>query len=280
MAFSVWLLLGGSVAYWGLQLFARPLPMPGSVLSAGDSRATQVDLSRLLGVTAPDAAPEPEAAPSTRLRLLGVVAPKSAKAAEAGEGVAVIEVDGVARTVRVGAVVDGELRLLRVDARTASLGRMGQAPAQVLQMSAPPAAATGSLPPAAPSPVCWAATRRVPWHSRRRPWRRPRSTACRWRLRGRSSATKGSLTSAERGGQALSAQRRDVGAVLGPHRRRASATSCRSVSRAAAARIMGQASAAPVPSALSMPSSNSAEAWKRANASSRPRCTWLRQNTA
>lgn len=153
MAFSVWLLLGGSVAYWSLQLLARPLAMPASVMPAGDARPAQVDLGRLLGVTAPEAAPEPEVAPSTRLRLLGVVAPKSARAAEAGEGVALIEVDGVPRTVRVGAVVDGELRLLRVDARSASLGRVGQAPSQVLEIAPPSAPVTGSLPPAVPSPV-------------------------------------------------------------------------------------------------------------------------------
>jgi len=153
MSFTVWLLLGGSVAYWSLQLFARPLPMPASVLPAGESRGGSIDLSRLLGVTAPDAVPEPAAPVSTRLRLLGVVAPKNAKAAEAGEGVALIEVDGVARTVRVGAVVDGELRLLRVDARSASLGRLGQPASQVLQISPQAAPATGSLPTAAPSTV-------------------------------------------------------------------------------------------------------------------------------
>ena len=153
MAFWVWLLLGGSVAYWGLQLFARPLPMPASVMPAGEAQAGPVDLGRLLGVTATEAAPEPEVAPSTRLRLLGVVAPKNARAAEAGEGVALIEVDGVARTVRVGAVVDGELRLLRVDARSAGLGLLGQAPVQVLQISPPAAPSTGSLAAATPSPV-------------------------------------------------------------------------------------------------------------------------------
>lgn len=153
MAFWVWLLLGGTVAYWGVQLFARPLAMPASVLPASDVRAGPIDLGRLLGVTAPEAAPEPELAPSTRLRLVGVVAPKSARAAEAGEGVALIEVDGVTRTVRVGAVVDGELRLLRVDARSAGLGRFGEAPVQVLEMSPPAAAATGALMAATPSPV-------------------------------------------------------------------------------------------------------------------------------
>lgn len=154
MAFSVWLLLGGSVAYWGLQLFARPLPMPASVLPAGETQSGPVDLGRLLGVVVPDAAPAAaEVAVSSRLRLLGVVAPKNARAAEAGEGVALIDVDGVPRTVRVGAVVDGELRLLRVDARSASLGLAGQAPSQVLQLSPPPAPMTGALPAAAPSPV-------------------------------------------------------------------------------------------------------------------------------
>lgn len=153
MAFSVWLLLGGSVAYWGLQLFARPLPMPSSVTPAGEGRSGAVDLSRLLGVTPQEATSEPEVAASTRLRLIGVVAPKSAKAAEAGEGVDLIEVDGVARTVRVGAIVDGDLRLLRVDARSASLGLSGQSAVQVLQISPPAAPATGSLPPAQPSNV-------------------------------------------------------------------------------------------------------------------------------
>ncbi|HEY1129381.1 MAG TPA: hypothetical protein VGF12_08265, partial [Roseateles sp.] len=153
MAFSAWLLLGGSVAYWGLQLFARPLATPASVLPAGEARSARVDLSRLLGATASDAVPAPDVAVSTRLRLLGVVAPKSARAAEAGEGVALIEVDGVARTVRVGAIVDGELRLLRVDARSASLGLTGQTPVQVLEISPPAEPATGALPPAAPSPV-------------------------------------------------------------------------------------------------------------------------------
>ncbi len=153
MAFSVWLLLGGSVAYWGLQMLARPLPMPASVLPAGEARAAQVDLGRLLGVTPAEVAPEAAAAPSTRLRLLGVVAPKNARAADAGEGVALIEVDGVARTVRVGALVDGDLRLLRVDVRSASLGLVGQAPIQVLQISPPAAPSTGALPAAMPSQV-------------------------------------------------------------------------------------------------------------------------------
>lgn len=151
--FSVWLLLGGSVVFWGLQLLARPLAMPASALPAADRQTAPVDLSRLLGSAAAEPAAEAQVATSTRLRLVGVVAPKDARAADAGEGVALIEVDGVTRTVRVGAVVDGELRLLRVGTRTASLGVAGQAPTQVLEIAPPAAPMTGSLPPATPSPV-------------------------------------------------------------------------------------------------------------------------------
>jgi hypothetical protein len=152
-AFSVWLLLGGSVAYWGLQLLDRPVPTPASVAPATELSSTQVDLSRLLGVVAAEPVAAPQVAPSSQLRLLGVVAPRNPRAAAAGEGVALIEVDGVPRTVRVGAVVDGELRLLRVDARSASLGRLGEAASQVLEIIPPPPPTTGTLQPAAPSPV-------------------------------------------------------------------------------------------------------------------------------
>lgn len=153
LSFSVWLLLGASLAYWGLQLIARPLPLPAMTLQAGDGRGGAVDFARLLGVTPAAAAAEPEPMPQTRLRLLGVVAPRSERAAAAGEGVALIEVDGVARTVRVGAAVDGELALLRVDARSASLGRSGQPPSMVLEISPTAPPATGTLAPAAPSNV-------------------------------------------------------------------------------------------------------------------------------
>jgi general secretion pathway protein C len=93
-------------------------------------------------------------APATedRFKLLGVVAPRSALAAQAGEGVALIAVDGVARTVRVGAAVDGDLRLLAVNARSAALGQAGVVSLN-LQLTAPPPASTGALAPAAPSPT-------------------------------------------------------------------------------------------------------------------------------
>lgn len=153
MTFIVWTLLGASSVYWLLLAVAQPLATPSHALAATDSQPVRADLTRLLGATpvAQDPAQEENAAASSRLRLVGVVAPKSDRAARAGEGVALIDVDGVVRTVRVGAKVDGELRLLRVDARSASLGVDAQSPTQVLQMQAQPVAATGNLAPAAPS---------------------------------------------------------------------------------------------------------------------------------
>lgn len=154
MAFLVWLLLGVSLTYWGIQFLARPMATPADAVAATESHSERADLSRLLGVTPVQAAtPEAEAPTQTRLRLLGLVAPRQERAAQAGEGVALIEVDGVARTVRVGAKVDGDQQLLRVDAKTATIGLPGQAPTQVLQLAPLPAPATGALTPATPSPV-------------------------------------------------------------------------------------------------------------------------------
>ena len=92
------------------------------------------------------------------------MAPKSDRAARAGEGVALIEVDGVVRTVRVGAKVDGELRLLRVDARSASLGVDGQAPTQVLQMQSPTGARDRQSGTTAPSATVLAVRHRPVIH--------------------------------------------------------------------------------------------------------------------
>jgi general secretion pathway protein C len=122
-------------------------------MPASEQSGAQADLSRLLGRTAVAAVAAVEAVVDSRMRLLGVAAPRDPKAAARGEGVALIEVDGVARTVRVGAPVEGGLTLLRVDARSASLGPVGGPASQTLQITPPAPAATGALPPAAPSPV-------------------------------------------------------------------------------------------------------------------------------
>lgn len=148
-AFFVWGLLACCSGYWLLQLFARPLATPAQARTVSDQGPLRSDLGRLLGVTSAEAAPE--AAPvQGRFELLGVVAPKSEAARRAGEGVALIAVDGQPRTVRVGAPVEGGLYLLSVEAAGATLGGEGQA-RLTLQIAPRPAPATGQLAPAQPS---------------------------------------------------------------------------------------------------------------------------------
>ncbi len=148
-AFFVWGLLACCICYWLLQLGARPLATPAQALAVTDQGPLRSDLTRLFGVTPVDAAPE--AAPvQSRFELIGVAAPKSEAARAAGEGVALISVDGQPRTVRVGAPVEGGLYLLSVSANGAVLGGEGQA-SLTLQIVPRAAPATGQLMPAAPS---------------------------------------------------------------------------------------------------------------------------------
>ncbi|WP_198937939.1 hypothetical protein [Pelomonas sp. KK5] len=149
MAFLVWALLALSAVYWGLQLGARPLATPAHVLPLGGSQAARADLTRLLGAT-PVASADPGPAADSRYTLLGVVAPRAGRAD--GEGVALIAVDGTPRTVRIGAMLENELQLLSVDSRSASLGKDGVV-SMTLKLAAPGSASTGTLAPAAPSPV-------------------------------------------------------------------------------------------------------------------------------
>jgi general secretion pathway protein C len=152
MAFLVWGVLACSSGYWLLKLLVQPIATPAQALPASDHSAPRIDLQRLFGAIAPPEA-QAEAAPlEGRIKLLGVVAPKDVHARQAGEGVALISVDGVPRTVRVGALVDGELRLLEVRARSVSLGNQGSA-AVTIEIAPGTVAATGTLPVAGPSPV-------------------------------------------------------------------------------------------------------------------------------
>ena len=151
MAFLVWGLLGCSAAYWLLQLLVTPVAMPAQALPLSDRPGSQADLTRLFGA-APAAAAEALPLADSRFKLLGLVAPKNPKTSLAGEGVALIAVDGVARTMRIGATLEGDVQLLALDSRSASLGRGGVI-SMVLQLAKPDVAATGSLSPAAPSPL-------------------------------------------------------------------------------------------------------------------------------
>ncbi|MEL4179488.1 hypothetical protein [Roseateles sp. PN1] len=149
MAFVVWGLLACSGTYWLIQLWAKPLLTPAQALPVSEQGVAQADLTRLFGAPAPV---QVEAAPAleSRFKLLGVVAPTNVQLSRAGEGLALIAVDGVARTVRVGAVLDGDLRLMALDKYSASFGANGVV-SMTLQMAQQAPAATGALPPAQPS---------------------------------------------------------------------------------------------------------------------------------
>ena len=151
MAFLVWGLLACGSVFWLIQLLGKPLQTPVHALAAAESVSGRADMTRLFG--APNVGtPEPVVVAEIRFKLIGVVAARTARAQQAGEGVALISVDGVSRTVRVGAWVDTELRLLAVDARSASLGQGGVV-SLTLQIAPPLDASTGALAPAAPSPL-------------------------------------------------------------------------------------------------------------------------------
>ena len=145
----VWAVVAASALYWGLLLLVRAPSTPGAVTVAEGPAAARGDLTRLLGAElAPAATPQaPEPAADARFSLVGVVSPRSPQAAR--EGVALIAVDGKApKAFRVGAVVDGTHVLQAVNARGASLGPAGGAPAITLNTVPPAPAATGQLPPA------------------------------------------------------------------------------------------------------------------------------------
>ncbi len=145
---AVWALLGWTLLFLLLRLLPAPLQQPAQAVAPG--APAPASLSRLFG-SAPlalDAGLPPPPA-STRFQLLGVVAPRGP--AQRGEaGVALLAIDGgPPRSYRVGDWVDGELRLLSVESHGVGLGQGQQVQ---MQLSLPPlaAAATGTLPGAAP----------------------------------------------------------------------------------------------------------------------------------
>lgn len=145
LTFVIWALLACSSAYWLLKLLPSSTPVPPQAVSAGDGAGANADLSRLLGAPRGVAEAAPAAADS-RFKLIGLVAPKQASERHAGEGVAVIAVDDKPpRTVRIGALVDGDLQLLVLDAKSAGLGSQGVVSMR-LNLVPPASPATGSRP--------------------------------------------------------------------------------------------------------------------------------------
>lgn len=164
-AFLIWAAVAASAVFWALRLWSTPLATPAHATVVAAAGALQGDTARVLGSDAATAAPGAAlAAPAdARFRLVGVVAPRVAGSDPLG--VALIATDGKpAKAYRVGSAVDGELVLLAVHTRAASLGPRGQ-PAQVeLQLpllpppnSGPPGGPSGGARPdasrLAPSPV-------------------------------------------------------------------------------------------------------------------------------
>lgn len=148
-AFVVWAAVAASVMFWGLRLLVNSQPMPAHTVSVGDAGMVAGDVTRLLGTTPKETVAAATTAPvselSTRLKLTGVMAVKSA----AGQGLALISVDGKpARAFSVGSRIDGDANLQAVSLRSASIGiGAGKAPV-VLEMPPLAAANTGTLPSA------------------------------------------------------------------------------------------------------------------------------------
>jgi len=150
-AFVIWALVAATAVFWGLRLLVRAPAAPSYAVAVGDAAAVRADLSRVLG-SAPVATAAAVAAPevSSRFKLIGIMAPKGtqATAAPAGNGVALIAVDGKPpRAFVVGSQLDGELVLQSVSLRTASIGPAQGAASVKLELPALPAAATGTLAP-------------------------------------------------------------------------------------------------------------------------------------
>ena len=164
-AFVIWSLVAATAVFWALRLAARPPALPPYAVAVGNSVAVRGDLSRLFGApqratVLAQASPE---APS-RFKLVGVMAPRErALQAEAGQGVALIAVDGKpAKPYTVGARVDSDLVLQSVGLRTASIGPAQGAGSVLLELPALAAPNTGVLPTFGGAPVPPAVMRPAP----------------------------------------------------------------------------------------------------------------------
>ena len=147
-AFVIWAAVAASIVFWAMRLWAKPIAAPAHAIVVSTASGFNGDLGRVLGTDAPPpaqamAAPQVQADP--RFRLIGVVAPRSATAK--AEGLALIATEGrPPKAYRVGTAVDGDLVLLAVHSRGASLGPRGQ-PAQVaLELPVLPPPSTGPAP--------------------------------------------------------------------------------------------------------------------------------------
>ncbi len=151
-AFVIWAAVAASIVFWVMRLGAKPIAAPAHASVVSTASGFSGDLSRIFGTDPPPstlavaAAPQPQA--DARFRLIGVVAPRPAAAN--AEGLALIATDGKPpKAYRVGTPVDGDLVLLAVHSRGASLGLRGQPTQVALELPALPPPSTGTLPGAA-----------------------------------------------------------------------------------------------------------------------------------
>lgn len=121
----VWLLAAASTAYWVLQLWGREPLTPVAAMAGNPPTADVVAVGRVLGALPEAPVAEPVAPPlASRFRLVGLVGQPAQR------GAALIAVDGQApRPVAVGAVVEGEVRLLSVGPNLVRLGQRAGDPA-------------------------------------------------------------------------------------------------------------------------------------------------------
>lgn len=146
VAFVVWAAVAACAAYWGLRLLVTPRPLPSQAQAVSMSAAQRGDIGRLFAVAPVTTAGPTEPALAARFKLVGVMAPKDAESGRE-QGVALISIDDKPpRAYRVGARVDQALVLQAVAKRSASIGPAKGATAVQLELPAPAAPATGSLP--------------------------------------------------------------------------------------------------------------------------------------
>ena len=151
----IWSLVGATAVFWALRLAASPPQVPAYAVAVGNAVAVRGDLGRLFGV-APRPTATGQAAPEapSRFKLVGVMAPRDRdRQAEAGQGVALIAVDGKPpKPFAVGAHLDSDLVLQSVGLRTASLGPAQGTRSVLLELPALPPPNSGVLPPAGGAP--------------------------------------------------------------------------------------------------------------------------------
>lgn len=148
-AFVIWAAVAASIVFWAMRLWATPIATPAHGTVVSTASGFNGDLGRVFGVDAPPTAAAMAAAPQVqadaRFRLIGVVAPRAAAAH--AEGLALIATEGrPPKAYRVGAAVDGDMVLLGVHSRGASLGPRGQPAQLALELPALPPPTTGTLP--------------------------------------------------------------------------------------------------------------------------------------